>query len=82
MTKTHAAGNAVKIKEREIQRCAVCGVKLVDNVPGKREDGVKPKLPIWPLGALVRIDADGRQTPVGDVIDDERLPADFCLTSL
>lgn len=78
---THIAGPAVCIGDRVIQRCVVCGEKLVDNLGQEspvKPDGSAPDVATWTDGAMVRI-APGRQTLVGDWVAEPRAPSDFCL---
>jgi hypothetical protein len=83
MSVTHLAGPVVGFQngKRAIQRCAVCGHKLLDNLRMMAPvgpDGEPPVFPTWREGCLVEIDGN-RQSDVGDFVEVERLPDDFCL---
>lgn len=52
----HLAGNPVRLGDRIIQRCLICGEKLCDNAGlmfELAEDGTVPNFPIWEVGSLV-----------------------------
>ena len=73
---THLAGVFVGLAGRVIQRCAVCGYKLVDNKNTASPDG--SAMPTWTDGALVEIDGN-RSSMVGMYEDPAPLPASFCI---
>jgi len=83
---THVAGPVVffRILNRVIQRCAVCGEKLADNLNAcgpLNQDGSPPTFPTWPERRLIRCEGEpGVQLlrDVGCFINDP-LPDDFCL---
>ena len=80
MAVTHAAGPAVNVGGRVIQRCAVCGLKLLDskNTAGPvGPNGEPPEFPLWAEAALVEIDGN-RQSLTGTFGEDPT-PADFCI---
>jgi len=82
-TTTHIAGVVVRIGSRVIQRCALCGDKLIDNdmagaeVP---EDQVNTPFPAWEVEALVRV--DGNMYEAIEARPDHKLPPDSCLALL
>lgn len=83
-TVTHVAGPVVAIGNRAVQRCALCGEKLLDNLnqaAPMNPDGTPPKFCTWEQAALVQFTVDTnprRELLVGDFRKDI-LPADFCL---
>lgn len=77
MNAVHLAGPAVQIYDRVIQRCMVCGYKLIDaDVVCQVHDA---DIGTWVHGALVEISGDDpiRYKLAGHFGD--ALPADFCL---
>lgn len=81
---THVAGPVIKVYNRLIQRCPICGEKLIDNygfIPKKKSDGTKTKIQTWREGALVRYrTSELVPSLVGDFWDEQqKLPKDFCL---
>ena len=83
-TVTHVAGPVVTIAGRSIQRCACCGDKLCDSkgqVGLCGPDGAAPEFCHWTERALVQVEG-GNPTQfslVGDFVECEALPEDFCL---
>lgn len=82
-TVTHMAGPPVGIGGRVIQRCLVCGEKLLDSLNTAaplNPDGTPPVFPTWDEGALVRIEPGNpaRHSVVGSFMTTIPLPADFC----
>lgn len=79
MSVTHIAGSVVRIGGRTtIQRCALCGYKLLDstNTAAPLEpDGSEPVYPTWGEGALVQVDGPHSSLVAND---DGDLPADSC----
>ena len=60
MSLTHVAAPAIQIGDRVIQRCAICGEKLIDARPSMHDFLQKAglidiKLATWDAGAYVRI---------------------------
>ena len=60
MALTHMAGVAVQIGDRVIQRCAICGEKLIDAHPSlhdflEKTGLIDIKLATWDTGALITI---------------------------
>lgn len=81
MSVTHVAGPVVKIGDRCVQRCALCGEKLLDNlnvVAPLNADGTPPAFAVWGGRRLVCYDGN-RSTDVGDFMERKILPPDFCL---
>lgn len=77
---THIAGLVIEIGPRVIQRCGVCGEKLVDNkdvAMPVREDGSVDKIATWCVGGLVR--REGHRWHAIAHVNGEDLPADNCL---
>ena len=69
---THIAGPVVRIGNRLIQRCALCGDKLLDcNMVGRQ-------LNVWGEGAFVQA-GRGELNYAGDFLNASELPDDFCL---
>jgi hypothetical protein len=55
---THIAGVRLDIGGRVIQRCSLCGEKLIDNLNESvpiGPDGKVRKTCSWPIGRLVRV---------------------------
>jgi len=83
-TVTHVAGPVARVHERAIQRCAICGEKLCDNLGQAgplQPDGRPPRFLTWPERALVQV-TSGNPTQflvVGDFVETANLPDDFCL---
>jgi hypothetical protein len=76
---THVAGSHITIKKRTIQRCAVCGYKLCDNLRvavAASEGDVAPSIAVWDVGTMIRF-TDSGQT---ELLDGSDLPSDSCLT--
>ncbi len=81
-TVTHVAGPVVYFKAitRAIQRCAVCGEKLRDNLNEHGPVGPKGEPPLafmWTECHFVQVDGN-RTTDTGD-FREGKLPRDFCL---
>lgn len=80
-TTTHIAGPPVSLGDRVIQRCAVCGEKLCDNLNcamPMEADGSIPLFPVWPQGALVQMEGN-RSSVIGNVCEGDAVPEDICL---
>lgn len=80
---THLAGPAITICGRVIQRCAICGEKLVDSLNCAmplKPDGTADTIGTWEPGRLVRVEAGN---PAHWILledpEDMRLPADACI---
>lgn len=79
MSVTHIAAPFVIIRGRVIQRCAVCGEKLVDTkgtAMPLRPDGTPDKMPTWGPFELVQVEGN-RQSVIRCV--DDKYPADGCI---
>jgi hypothetical protein len=75
-TVTHVAGPWMVIGDRIIQRCPICGVKLIDmycSSPKNLPDHV-----VWSEGAMIHID-EGKQRHVGEFLNKKKMPDDFCI---
>lgn len=74
MSVTHVAGPTVSHNGRIIQRCAVCGEKLADNLGCASSDGT---FCTWADAALVQVDGN-QSTLIGSYFNDD--PSDdFCI---
>jgi len=79
---THIAGPAITACGRTIQRCSLCGEKMVDSkgcmVP-ENEDGSFDPIGTWEVGRLVRV-TPGNPTHWEMLPnEDGKLPDDSCL---
>ncbi len=80
MSATHIAGFFVRIEDRLIQRCALCGEKLIDVRLGRVETDVSGEpYPTWDAGAHVVIDDNNNRMQVHRN-PAAGLPADSCLS--
>lgn len=70
-TATHVAGCWVKIANRAIQRCCVCGEKLADSADPNMQM-------LWGEGEMVRAD-NGELEQAGELLNIKKVPKDFCL---
>ena len=80
-TVTHIAGQAICVRGRWIQRCSLCGEKLLDSLRAAaplNPDGTQPEFPRWECGRLVRVTAGNPRSEVM-LPDTDQLPADSCL---
>lgn len=85
MSVTHIAGNVLTVCGRVIQRCSLCGERLVDslNTAGPIGPGGKaPKIGTWEVGRQIRIDPREGVTRSTLVEDTEQLAADTCFDLL
>lgn len=84
-TVTHVAGPVVIFPDgRSIQRCACCGEKLCDSKgqAGPDEpDGSDPAFYHWTERALVQVEGGNPEhySVIGDFVECESLPEDFCI---
>lgn len=66
MSTVHLAGLRVEIAGRIIQRCAICGYKLVDSknimVLAKPDGTPEYDIPTWEPYSLVSMEVDGSRT--------------------
>jgi len=81
---THVAGIAFRVGDRVIQRCCVCGEKLLDNLRTAvplNPDGSIPEFPTWEEMALVQCEGNRQSAlqPERDVRGNPKLPEDSCL---
>jgi len=82
MTTTHIAGPALNIGGRTIQRCSLCGEKLVDDLrmaSPVNPDGSAPSVGTWEVGRLVQVEG-GNPTRWSLLPDTDKLPADSCIS--
>lgn len=81
-TTTHLAGPPISIMERVIQRCAICGEKLCDNLNCAmpiEADGSIPLFPVWRQGDFVQMEGN-RSSVIGSIFADSGgIPEDICL---
>ena len=84
MKTVHVAGPPVVINGRVVQRCAWCGEKLLDskNTVGLiGPNGEPPTFPTYGERRLIEFEpGDGfvRSIDVGDFVETEELPPEFC----
>ena len=71
-TTTHVAGPIIKVGERLIQRCLVCGEKLADNVDADEAS-------FWDEGQLVKAAHGDLGGMNRQFIMLRKLPRDFCI---
>lgn len=80
-TVTHIAGNVINACGRTIQRCSLCGEKLVDDkncAMPLREDGTADSIGTWEVGRLVQVTIGNPKRYL--LLDDtDKLPDDSCL---
>jgi hypothetical protein len=85
-TMSHIAGHAVDVGGRWIQRCIICGTKLVDTQtnlgppPDVTPDGPLTKITvrIWAQGVIVEI-KNGVQIDRGGFEELDELPDSICI---
>lgn len=80
----HVAGPTVGSPERRIQRCLICGLKLVDTLNQAaplNPDGSPPRDLFWQSGGLIEI-SPGNRTQfllIGSLLDESTsLPPNLC----
>lgn len=79
-TTTHVAGPIIKVGERLIQRCLVCGEKLADNVDAARmPSGRTDEASFWDEGQLVKAAHGDLGGMNRQFIMLRKLPRDFCI---
>lgn len=80
MSTTHLAGAGVNFGGRGIQRCLICGLKLIDTKGMRQPTGDEPPCP-WPEGAYVKQSPfpGGTQWSVLSERFPEHIPDDICL---
>lgn len=81
-TLTHIAGVAINIGGRKIQRCSLCGEKLIDalnQAAPLNHDGSVPLASVWECGRLVQCATDGNPRRWSLLPDTDQLPEDSCL---
>lgn len=83
-TVTHIAGAPITLGgnyPRVIQRCSLCGEKLVDSkgmMAPVGPDGTAPSVGTWEVGRLIQVEG-GNPTRFSLLPDSEQLPDDSCL---
>ena len=85
---THLAGNTVRLGDRAIQRCLICGYKLCDNLGTMvpvRPDGSAPPFVTFGIGVWVEV-TEGSPIAlrvVGETdspsFDDHQIPNGCCI---
>ena len=81
-TVTHIAGVPITVCGRVIQRCSLCGEKLVDSKNCAmllEEDGSTPIMPTWEVGRLVQVSVGENPARYLLLPDTDRIPKDSCL---
>lgn len=78
----HIAGPAITVCGRIIQRCSLCGEKMVDSknvAVALNPDGTTPSVGTWEVGRLVRV-TSGQPTR-WELLSDTtgKLPKDSCI---
>lgn len=83
-TVTHFIGPPVAMDGRLIQRCAICGEKLLDIFMPKSGDGANGKVAyvsVWPVGEYLHYSGvDGEDPSLMAKISGHELPADCCIS--
>lgn len=82
MSVTHIAGPAITACGRLVQRCSLCGEKMVDSkntmVPCNPNGSAPDPIPTWPVGRLVNF--SGGNPDHQSLLDDtDKLPEDSCI---
>jgi hypothetical protein len=80
LTTTHVAAPSITVGGRVIQRCLVCGEKLVDSrgqMAPLGPDGEIPEVPTWEAGRMVRVHR-GNPTRFELLPDSDQLTPDSC----
>lgn len=85
MSVIHVAGSSIALDGRLIQRCAICGEKLIDfrdaDLGQQSERGKMELAKIWVPGIFVEVGLDGRQVSYVCPPGESRPPTDlFCLS--
>lgn len=78
---THIAGPAITACGRLIQRCSLCGDKMVDSkgmMAPINPDGSTPSIGTWEVGRLVRV-TTGNPQHWELLPGTDKLPDDSCL---
>lgn len=81
---THIAGPAITIHDsgdRVIQRCSLCGEKLIDSLGMAapiNPDGSAPQVCVWEVGRLIQV-TPGNPTQYLLLPPSHKLPDDSCL---
>ena len=81
-TVTHIAGPAMTVGNRTIQRCCLCGEKLIDDknqMSPINPDGTIDKTPTWEPGRLIQTTVNTNPTQYILLPDTDKLPPDTCL---
>lgn len=83
ITVSHIAGPAITIMgaERVIQRCSLCGEKLIDSkgmAAPLNPDGSAPQVCVWEVGRFVQV-TEGNPTMYLLLPPSQKLPDDSCI---
>lgn len=84
-TVTHIAGPAITACGRLVQRCSLCGEKLVDSkgcAMPLMPDGTADSIGTWEVGRLVQVTVDTNPTRYLLLPDTDKLPDDTCFALL
>jgi hypothetical protein len=79
-TVTHIAGPAIHAGGRVVQRCSLCGEKLVDSKNTASPDG--GSIGTWQVGRLVQVTVGQNPTRSLLLDDTDQLPPDSCIELL
>lgn len=78
---THIAGPAITVDGRTIQRCSLCGDKLVDSknaMAPVNPDGSIPTIGTWQVGRLIQVEGFNPKRYLL-LPDTDKLPEDSCI---
>lgn len=82
-TITHVSGEVFRVEGgRVIQRCGLCGARLVDNLNESaplNRDGAVPETPTWPPGRLVQETVGANPKRYSLLPEVGKLPKDSCI---
>lgn len=82
MSVTHVAGPFIGLSStnRAIQRCLICGEKLIDTKNQASPNGEPSSF--WRAGALIKVEGSqpACSSDIGDFLTDSELPDDLCIS--
>ena len=84
-TITHFVGPRMDVCGRIIQRCSVCGAKLMDSegvMMLANPDGTPGRFATWPEGQIIRTTLGNPSHTLLVLDDDCRLPEDACVRGM
>lgn len=73
---THVAGLMVAYEGRFIQRCALCGFKLIDTTEIAQPVEADGTVTMWIPGRMVRVEDEGHATVLPEL---SPAPDDYCI---